>query len=283
MRNGESVLMDPLVVLSFAIAILLEIVVPLGVAWWLVRRFALAWRIFLYGALFFLLVQVIHTPLVLFTQTPIAIALNGIFPDRTISLAVFAIILGFLAGLFEEVGRYLVFRWFFRPRSIPLSTENVLLFGAGWGGVESMLVGGLVFLTLLSYVTAAPLTDARIEAINESLGGTLTEEQIAAIEAQNQALLNLTPLDPLVGLLERLMTFPIQIALTILVLFAVVQGRPLLLLLAILWHTALDALAVFLAATAGIAAAEISVAVSAVIALALIWYTWPRVPKARSL
>ncbi len=267
--------MDPLVVLSFVIAILLEIVVPLAVAGWLVRRFALPWRIFLYGALFFILVQAIHTPLVLLTQTPMVLALNEIFPDRTVALAVFAIILGLLAGLFEEIGRYVIFRWFFRPRRIPLSTENGLLFGAGWGGVESMLIGGLVFLTLLSYITAVPLTDARIEEINQSLGGTLTEEQIAAIEAQNQALLNLTPLDPLVGLLERLMVFPVQIAFTLLVLFAVVQGRPLLLLLAILWHTVLDALAVFLGATAGLVAAEATVAVSAVIALAFIWYTWP--------
>ncbi len=86
--------MDPAVVVSFFITLLLELGFPLLVAWFLVRRYHLSWTLFLYGALFFILVQMIHTPLVLFTQAPLSAALNAAIPNRTFALAVFAVILG---------------------------------------------------------------------------------------------------------------------------------------------------------------------------------------------
>jgi len=238
--------MDPAVVVSFFTIILLELGFPLLVAWFLVRRYHISWTLFLYGALFFILVQIVHTPLVLFTQAPLSEALYAAIPSRTLALAVFAIILGLLAGLFEEIGRYLVFSRFFPSRNIATSREHGLLFGAGWGGVESMMIAGLLALTLVAYLFSA-----------------------------SPVLASLTPLDPLVSLLERLMVFPLQIAFTLLVLLSVALGRPLLLGLAILWHTEVDALAVFLGVTSGIAVTEAMVAVNAALALIYIWYQRP--------
>jgi uncharacterized membrane protein YhfC len=266
-------MVDYAVVISFGVAVLLELFFPLVVGAWLVRKYRLSWRVFGYGVFFFVIVQIPHTPLVLLIQAPAFTALSSAFPDRTVALAVFSIVLGLLAGLFEESGRFLVFRYFFSRKGVPLSRENGLLFGAGWGGIESMIIGILLLLTMFSYIIAAPLTDETIQHINRSAGGTLTAEQIAQIKAQNEALLDLTPIDPLIGLAERLMTFPVHIALSLLVLAAVVQKRTLLLVLAIVWHTILDALAVFLAQTAGIIAAETVVAVSMALSLAYIWWS----------
>jgi len=238
--------MDHAVGVSFFITLFLEVGFPLMGAWFLVRRYHLSWTLFLYGALFFILVQVIHTPLVLFTQAPLSEALNAAIPNRTFALAVFAVILGLLAGLFEEIGRYLVFSRFFPSRNIATSREHGLLFGAGWGGVESMMIAGLLALTLVAYLFSA-----------------------------SPVLASLTPLDPLVSLLERLMVFPLQIAFTLLVLLSVAQKRPLLLGLALLWHTEVDALAVFLGVTSGIAVTEAMVAVNAALALIYIWYQRP--------
>ncbi|MDD1674767.1 MAG: YhfC family intramembrane metalloprotease [Methanomicrobiales archaeon] len=259
------------VVVSFGITVLLELLFPLIVAAWMIKKHRLAWRVFGFGVLFFILVQIPHTPLVLAIQGPLFAALNTLLGDRILSLAVFSIVLGLLAGLFEEIGRYVVFTRFFPRKKILLSRENGLLFGAGWGGIESMIIGVLVFLSMVSYLVAVPLTEEAIHQINQSVGGTLTEEQIAMLKTQNEALLHLTPFDPLIGLAERLMTFPIQIALTLLVLASVVQKRPLLLVLAILWHTILDALVVFLAQTAGINAAEGIVAGTFLLSLVFIW------------
>jgi uncharacterized membrane protein YhfC len=267
---------ESLVVVSFGIAILLELIFPLAVGAWIIRNYGLGWRIFGYGAAFFILVQVPHTPLVLAVQGPLTEFLTALFPDHLASLAAFSFILGLLAGLFEEIGRYLVFSWIFPRRGVPLSKESGLLFGAGWGGIESMIIGILVLLTLFSYLAAVPLTSERIVQINQSLGGTLTSDQIALLKSQNEALLNLTPADPLIGLAERLMTFPIHIALTLLVLSSVVGKRPLLLCLAILWHAMLDALAVFLAHTAGILMAETAVAAMLVLSIIYIWQSWQK-------
>ncbi len=238
--------MDFPVIVSFVFTILLELVFPLPIAWYIKQRYQLSWSVFGYGAIFFILVQVVHAPLVSFAAAPLAGTLNAVFPDRLISLAVLSIILGLLAGLFEEIGRYLVFSRFFPSRNIPVSRENGLLFGAGWGGVESMLVGILVAFTFLSLLFVLP-----------------------------EASVNITPFDPLIGLLERLMTFPLQVAFTVMVLLSVALGRPVLLGLAILWHTEVDALAVFLVPNYGIAVTEAMVAVNAAIALIYLWFQWP--------
>ncbi|MDD1676746.1 MAG: YhfC family intramembrane metalloprotease [Methanomicrobiales archaeon] len=262
---------DLVVIVAFGITVLLEFLFPLAFAAWMIKKYRLSWRVFGFGALFFFLIQIPHTPLVLVIQGPLYTTLTAVFVDPTVTLAIFSIVLGLLAGIFEETGRYLVFTRFFPRNDISYSRKNGVLFGAGWGGIESMIIGSLVLLTMVSYIFAVPLTDEAIQQINQSIGGTLTAEQITQLKAQNEALLGLTPLDPFIGLVERLMTFPIHIAFSLLVLASVVQNRPLLLLLAILWHTILDALAVFLAQTAGIIAAEGAVAAMLVVGLVYIW------------
>lgn len=266
--------MDLAVVLAFVVTIAGDILVPLALGAWCTKRFGISWRIFGLGAGFFVLVQIFHTPLVLAAQTPIYQYLQSTLADQTLALAAFAIVLGLLAGVFEEVGRYLVFAWFFRRRGIALSKENGLLFGIGWGGVESIIIGILVVLTLVSYMAAAPLTDQQIQAINQSVGGTLTEEQIEQIQAQMDALINLTPFDVLPGFAERMMTITLHVAFTLMVLSAVVHHRQILLVLAILWHTAVDALAVYLSQTAGILATELAILAMALLAAGYIWWAW---------
>ncbi len=258
--------MDPLVVATFAIVILLEFAVPLGLGWWIARRFGVSWTIFGYGALFFIVVQIFHTPLVLVTQGPLTLFLLETLQDMTLVVAVLALYLGLLAGLFEEIGRYLVFRYFFPRRVIPLVRENGLMFGTGWGGIESMIVGGLVFTTLLSYIA---LTS----------GDTTLLTADPAVQQQAAALLALTPLDILPGLFERIMTIILHIAWTLMVLASIVLARPALLVLAILWHAAVDAAVVYLAQTSGILIAEASLFVFAVIGVAYIFWEWKRLGR----
>lgn len=255
--------MDPFVVAAFGIVVLLEFAIPLGLGWWIARRFGVSWTIFGYGALFFVLVQVFHTPLVLVTQGPLTLYLLEILQDPTLVLAVLAVYLGLLAGLFEETGRYLVFRYLFPRRGISLVRENGLMFGAGWGGIESMIVGGLVFTTLLSYIA---LTSGEMAFLPAD----------PAVQQQVAALLALTPLDILPGLFERIMTITLHIAWTMMVLASIVLARPALLVLAILWHAAVDAAVVFLGQTSGILIAEASLFVFAVIGIAYIWWEWKR-------
>jgi len=254
--------MDPLVVATFAVVALLEIIVPLALGYWIVKKFGAPWQVFVLGALSFIAVQVVHTPLVLVTQAPLYLA---VLPMGTMAaVAVLAVYLGLLAGLFEEVGRYLVYRYFFPRREISLARENGLQFGAGWGGVESMIVALLVLSSMVSYIVVT------------SNGSMLFIPGDPAVQAQVEALRALTPLDILPGLAERMMTIVLHIAWSLMVLAAVVYGRKALLALAVIWHTAVDAAAVYLVEMQGLLVTEAVIFVFAVLGFAYILWEWRR-------
>ena len=254
--------MDPLVVATFAVVVLLEIIVPLALGYWFVKKFGLSWRVFALGALFFVVVQVVHAPLVILTQTPLYLAVLPF--GTTAAIAVLAVYLGLMAGLFEEVGRYLVYRYLFGRQKIPLTRENGLLFGTGWGGVESMIVALVVLSGMVSYIV---LTGD---------GGAIPLPDDPAVQAEIEAVRALTPLDILPGLAERMMTITLHIAWSLMVLAAIVYGQKALLALAILWHAVVDAAAVYLVQTQGIWVTEAMVFVFAVLALAYIFWEWRR-------
>ena len=254
--------MDLLVVTTFAVVALIEIAFPLALGYWIVKRFGVSWRVFLIGALFFIAVQVIHIPLVLVTQNPLYLALLP--SGTTTALAGLAVYLGLMAGLFEEVGRYLVYRYVFRQQKIPLTRENGLQFGAGWGGIESIFIALLVFTSMLSYVA---LTGE---------GSMLFIPDDPTALAQIESLQALTPLDILPGLIERMMTITLHIAWSLMVLAAVVYGEKVLLALAVLWHTAVDAVAVYLVPTQGVLVTEAVIFVFAVTGFAYILWEWRR-------
>ncbi|KQC05349.1 MAG: hypothetical protein APR53_08095 [Methanoculleus sp. SDB] len=262
--------MDMLVTASFAAVVLLEIAIPLGLGLWFVRRFGVSWNIFILGAAFFVAVQILHTPLVLLTQGPLYAFLNGVLTDKNLVLAALALYLGLLAGLFEEVGRYLIFTRFFPRKDYALSCENGLMFGAGWGGIESILVALLVLSSMASYLVLSQSPDPYLGLPDDP-----------AVRAQVAALLALTPLDILPGLLERMMTITLHIAWSVLLLAAVVREQRSLLLLAVLWHAGVDAAVVVIAQTGGIWAAEFVILLFTVPALYVLWRAYRHIKNQR--
>ena len=107
-------------------------------------------------------------------------------------------------------------------------------------------------------------------------GGMVPLPDDPAVQAQVETLKALTPLDILPGLAERMMTITLHVAWSLLVLASLVYGERLLLVLAVLWHAAVDAAAVYLAATMGILVTEAVVFVFAVIGLIYILWEWRR-------
>jgi uncharacterized membrane protein YhfC len=256
--------MDPWVVAAFLITIALEIAIPLLLGFFIAKKLKVSWKLFVLGLVFFIAVQVIHTPLVLITQAPLALALRGLTTNPALVLAALAIYLGLMAGLFEEIGRYLVFRYYFTREGIRHSRENALMFGAGWGGVESMIIGVLLSFTLVSYLYASIALSSPGVATNTA-------------EAQQLALLlQITPADVLFGLAERIMTLTLQIAFTLMVMYSVMRGTLLFLGLAVAWHAAVDAAAVYASQTIGIPATEGLLFLFFLAGLAFIYWVWPR-------
>ena len=68
----------------------------------------------------------------------------------------FLVFAAFTAGLFEEGGRWLAFRFLVPPAERQWRTA--LMLGAGHGGLESMCVGLLVLATLAGYMAVTLLS-----------------------------------------------------------------------------------------------------------------------------
>jgi uncharacterized membrane protein YhfC len=270
---------DSLVVLAFILAAAFETCLPLAAGWWLNRKLLARWKVFACGVVFFLAVQVPHMPLVIYSQQSASLFFKGALGDGALSLAAMSLFLGLLAGLFEETGRFLAFRYFFPLQKIAMRRENAAMFGVGWGGVESIAVGVLLVLTLLAYVSVQPATPEYINSLNESTGGELTGAQADRIEAQIGALLGLTPLDLLASPLERAMAMTLHVAFTLMVFGAVVYSKKWMLGLAIAWHALMDAGAVFAASSFGVFASEAFVFVLAIAAAWYIRFEWERLGR----
>ena len=88
----------------------LMIAMPVGLTIYLTRKFKQGWRLFWIGAATFIFSQVLHIPFNALV-TPVFnrfefIALPGVL--QNIFLSVF---FGLSAGLFEELSRYAMYRW----------------------------------------------------------------------------------------------------------------------------------------------------------------------------
>lgn len=129
--------------ITFPLAILVEILFPILLAAWFIRRHKLGWRLVFYGGLGFLGSQIVHLPLLslltnLFTR--------GILPAPPFQYHVIfnAVILGLLAGICEESARLVVYT-LLKNRARSWSAGVTL--GIGHGGTESIFfVGSKVML-----------------------------------------------------------------------------------------------------------------------------------------
>jgi uncharacterized membrane protein YhfC len=176
------------------------ILMPLVLAAILARRWKASWGLFFVGAAAFIGSQILHIPFNAWVLGPALESLNGSLPGWAITL-VTAVALGLSAAVFEEPARYLAIRSR-EPRQ--RTWRNAIMIGTGHGGIESILLGILVFY---SFLQALALREADLAA----LGMTA---QASELEAYWSAPWYLT----LMGALERASTITIQISLTVIVL-----------------------------------------------------------------
>jgi len=156
------------------------------------------------------------------------------------SLWLYAAYGGLMAGLFEETGRLLAFCTVlkkYRDRDV-----DALMYGAGHGGFEAAAVLGITMLSNLAYSLLINLGGSA--AVTAPLSG----DQLAQVEAAFATLITTPPLHFLVGSAERVFAAALQLALSVLVWFAVKDRRSRALFpLAILIHALVDAVTVLLA------------------------------------
>ena len=262
--------MSPAVILTFGMVIALETAIPLLLGYLIVRRFDLPWRIFLFGALFFVFSQVIHIPLLLLLQPPYTAWVMAAVSSPVVILAAVALFLGLFSGFLEEGIRFLAFSRFFPARSLPLDRKSALLFGAGWGGIECIIVAVLVFFSLVSYLL---VTSGALDILLANVTQISTEQA-----AELDMILNITPSDILAGFIERMMVLVLHITFTLLVMVSVLESRKIFLLAAVAWHAGLNGVVVFIAQTQGIWPAEAFIVANALAGALVIRAIWNATP-----
>ena len=217
---------------------------PIILGVYLTHKFQMGWKLWIIGATTFIFSQILHLPFNIYALNPI---LGTIQQTIQGNLAI-ALLLGLSAGVFEECARYGMYRWWIKDAR---SWRTAILAGAGHGGIEAILLGGLVMLAFINLVAYR----------NYDLGNlNLTPDQLATAQQQIQMYWSLPWYDTLFGALERIFTIPFHIMASVLVVqvFTRHPGHQQLgwLGLAILLHTLMGASAVFVAGQWGGYAAE---------------------------
>jgi uncharacterized membrane protein YhfC len=230
------------------------LVIGLGIS--LTRKFRLGWRLFWIGAGTFILSQVGHIP---FNYGLTYLFQQGILPSPPVSWALIfnSIVLGLSAGLWEEGFRYAAYRWWAKDAR---SWARGLLLGAGHGGIEAIITGLLILTAYISMVITSSL----------DLQATLPPEQLDLARQQIEAYWSTPWYLSMFGFLERALVLPVHLALSLLVLQTFLRNQKRWLLFAVLFHTAVNAFAVFISQQYGIIASEAVLALFTLAALGII-------------
>lgn len=249
--------MTSILEITYPLSSILIILFAFGLGFYLTRKFKLGWRLYWIGAAVFVLSQVFHIPF--------NIGLTYLFrigfipsPPESWQPIFNAVVLGLSAGIFEEIARYAGYRWWAKEAR---SWSKGLLYGAGHGGIEAILVGGLVMYTFLQMYTLRGL----------DLAAVVPADQLEVASAQVSAYWSSAWYDSFLSTLERLLTIPVQIGLSIIVLQVFTRRQTYWLLIAILWHALIDTVAVYAAGAWGVYVAEAFIALFAMVSILVIF------------
>lgn len=246
-------MLEGMYIIGFVGMVLLPIVL------WVIftQRLNLSWKLVLAGGLTFIASQILHIPLVA--------ALGTWMSGNT--LLVNALVLGLLAGIFEETARYILFKFILKKTR---TWQGAVLVGLGHGGTEAVLLGiaaGAAFFTMLTYRTIDLATLPSIPP--EQL--ELAKQQVAAYWAAPIYM-------PLLGFVERIFAMSLHVCLSVMVLLAVTINKPAWFWAALLWHALVDAVAVYTIQYISAAGVEALIAIFAIISVALVFRLRPMFP-----
>jgi len=245
------------VLILVIIEVILLIGIPVAAVLLLKRKWGLPLSIAIAGAVTFVGSQVLHVPA------------NGLlasaFDMQAQPLIVQAIILGLSAGIFEEVARYIVYRFWQKDVR---NWQEAAFFGLGHGAVEAILIGLIVALTLVNMVVIANAEDPAALGLPE---GAL---------AQVQEFWSMPLYTPALAVFERIMAMILHVSLASMVALCFSKQTIWPLFAAIGWHAVANAVAVYVAQTWGDVASEGALAVIALLSIGILWLTRKALPEA---
>src|SRR5690606_26714142 len=204
---------------AMAVTACVCILLPIGLVIYWYRKQRISLKAVVVGAAVFIVFQ-------LLTRIPLLgyLGQQAWYQAWTGSTVVLGLWLALSAGLFEEVGRYLGFRYLLRGL---WERKHGIAYGLGHGGIEALLLVGLVNINNIVVSLA----------INSGAFDALIAPQLGeAAELIKTQLLTTSPALFLLAGVERVFALVIQVGLSLLVLASVMNRRPAQLLYAILLH-----------------------------------------------
>jgi uncharacterized membrane protein YhfC len=247
---------------AYLLNVLGMIVLPIVLAFYVTRKFSLPWKLIFAGGLTFIVSQIFHIP---FLYGLTAMFTSGVLPTIPAAwTSLFnAVVLGLLAGIFEETARWILFKFILKDAK---TWEQGVVVGTGYGGTEALIIG---ILALTSVVNMIILRNANLTA-------TVPPELLEITKQKVAEFWSVPVYMAFLGLIERAFTICIQISLTIMVLYSVAYRKPVWFWIALFWHAIVDALAVYLMPIIGALAIELVVGICGAISLVILFRLRPR-------
>ncbi|RPI24703.1 MAG: YhfC family intramembrane metalloprotease [Chloroflexota bacterium] len=227
-----------ILMITYPLSALLAAAAALGIAVYITRKLNLGFRLWWIGAATFVLSQVGHIP---FNSLATRLFANGTLPVPSPEWSPLfnAVFLGLSAGLWEELSRYAMFRWWAKDAR---SWGKAVLTGAGHGGIEALLFGtGAILLTYFNMVALRGV----------DLSTVVPPAQVALAQQQVAAYWNASWLASLLPFIERVFAMVVQISLAVIVAQTFIRRQWFWLWLAVLWHAIIDGIGVYILYTYG--------------------------------
>jgi uncharacterized membrane protein YhfC len=244
-------MLEALFIINFVGMILL----PIVVGFYLTRKFKLSWKLLLAGGSTFIASQVLHVPLVL--------ALTPTF--QSWGVIAYAVILGVLAGLFEEISRYILFKFILKKSRT--WTEGVYV-GVGHGGMEAIIFGSLAAIAFVNMLAYRHIDLATVPSIPPN--------QLELAKQQVEAYWSTPPYLAILGFVERIFAMCLHVSLSTMVMYGVASRKSVWLWLAVLWHAVVDAAAVYIGQNINLVVMETVVGVMAIISIGIVFWLKPK-------
>jgi uncharacterized membrane protein YhfC len=218
---------------AFIFEIVFTIGFPILLAIWLIRRFKTGWGLFWVGVATFIGSQIVHIPL-LYGLTALFKGMNLNFTAQT-GLIFNAVVLGLTAGLCEETARWVGYK-LLKAKGKPFGAALTL--AAGHGGIESILLAGVVVLVNLVIML--------LVSANSPLLASLPASVMGQFQSSAASFWGLSPALPLAGAFERLSAISLHVALSVGVWLAVTRHNAWWYVAAVVWHAIVDGVTVYL-------------------------------------
>lgn len=214
------------VIISLVIQAVVSVGVPVGFLIYFYRKYRISMKPVLIGLLVFIVFSQI-------LEKILHVYILQINPETSEWLKnpfLYAVYGGLAAGIFEEVGRFIGFRYLLKNYR---EWKDGMAYGIGHGGIEAFLIGGFGAVQMIMY--AFMINSGGFDSIIHTAGSAAP-----TLQALKDQLVHMPAYMVLLGSLERLTAFALQLGLSVLVLYVVCSKRIILLPVAILVHGAID-------------------------------------------